>query len=99
MPARRWIRALGVRQTLLKCVASALLPELLGDVAIGVDVYVSYITATILVAGDDEVPGVTRISDSKRVYEFLGGTQGITEDGERLPCRESVDFRGCSVWS
>jgi len=51
-----------VRQTLLKYVASALLPELLADVATGVDEYVSHVTATILVAGDDEVPGFTWVS-------------------------------------
>jgi hypothetical protein len=66
MLARRWIRASGVRQTLLKYIASAWLLELIADIATGIDKYVSYVTARILVAGDDEVPGVTRIFDSMR---------------------------------
>jgi hypothetical protein len=37
-----------VRQAMLKYVASALLPELLTDVATGVDQYVSYVPATIV---------------------------------------------------
>ncbi len=61
MLAKRWIRALGVRQMLPKCVACALPPELFGDVGARVDEDVSHVTATILIAGDDEVPGVTRI--------------------------------------
>jgi hypothetical protein len=47
---------------ILKCVAGALLlPELLDNVAFRVDEYVSHVPTTILVAGDDEVPGITRI--------------------------------------
>jgi len=49
-------------ETLPKYLACALIPELLADVATGVDEYVSHVTATILVAGDDEVPGVTWVS-------------------------------------
>jgi hypothetical protein len=86
------------RQTLLKYVASALLPELLGDVVAGVDVYVSHVTARILVASDDEVPGVTRILMSMRVNEFHAFAPGITEDDERLTCLErSADFSGVFV--
>ena len=61
MLARRSIRVLGVRQTLLKYAASALIPELPGDFAARVDEYISYVPARILVEGFDEVPGVTRI--------------------------------------
>ncbi len=63
------MRVLGVGQTLLKLVATALLPELLGDVAAGVDEDVSHVPATALVAGDDEVPGITRIGLSTRGRE------------------------------
>jgi hypothetical protein len=83
-----------VRQAMLKYVAPALLPELLTDVATGVDEYVSYVPATILVAGDDEVPGVTRrMCRINRVRECLCVTQGITEDDEFIICMESADFR------
>ena len=38
--------------------------QLLADVAARVDEDVSHETARVLVAGDDEIPGITRISDS-----------------------------------
>ena len=51
----------GVRQPLRKDSARALCTELLSDVAAGVDEDVSHVSATILIAGEDEVPGITRI--------------------------------------
>src|SRR5215472_5091354 len=77
-----------------------MIPELLADVTIGVDEDVSHVAARILVADDDEVPGVTPICDSKRVREFHGGTQGITEDDERLTWLERrAYYRKVGAWS
>ena len=84
---------------LSKCVACALHPELLDDVAVRVDEYVSHVTATILVAGDDEVPGVTRICLSIRGCECLALTVGITEDDERGSGREIVYYAVVGAWS
>ena len=87
-------------QTLPKCVACALRSELLADVAARVDEYVSHETAKILVAGDDEVPGVTRRRRMQRVLESLGGARGITEDGDMLTSMESAYYCvGIGLWS
>src|SRR2546429_7991582 len=83
-----------------KCVACALRPEQLSGVAASVDEDISHVPATILVASDDEVPDVTRIRLSIRGCECLALTLGITEDDERCPCLECVDYTeigACSV--
>ena len=93
-------RRMASSQTLPKCVACALRPELLGDIAISVDEDVRHETATILVAGDDEIPGITRILMSMRVNEFLGVAMGITEDGDTLTSIDSVYYcSGVGLWS
>jgi hypothetical protein len=66
-----------------KCSACALIPELLYDVGVCVDMYVSHEPARILVVGDDEVPGLTGIL-SMRVPECHGLTYGITEDDDLI---------------
>jgi len=102
MLARRWIQALELHQTPLKCGACALRPELLADVAARVDENVSHITASILLTGDDEVPGVTRKRMTRRisrVLELLCVTQGIAEDEEFLTCLELVYYRVVGGWS
>jgi len=77
-------------EALLKDIAPALLPELLGDVTTRINEDVSHVCARILVAGDDEIPGITGIR-LKRVRECHGFTLGITEDDEGLTCLERVD--------
>lgn len=97
--AKQWMRVLGVGQMLPKCVACALRPELLGDVAAGVDEYVRHVLTTILVAGDDEVPDVTRIRLSIWGRECLALAMGITQDDERCSCLECVDYTEVGTWS
>lgn len=82
-----------------KGVACALRPELLGGVAACVHEDVGHVPATILVAGDDEVPDVTRIRLSIRGRECLALAMGITEDDERCSCREGVDDIVVGTWS
>ena len=84
---------------MLQLVAYALLPQLLGDVAASVDEDISHITARVLVASDDEVPGSTRIRYSIRVRECFGITPGIAEDDELLTWTETVDERVVGAWS
>ena len=97
MLAKRWRSTSS--QTLPQCVACALRPELLVDVASRVDEYVSHETARVMVADDDEVPVVTRIRP-KRVRECLGVALGITEDGDLLMSMDSVyDGSRVGLWS
>src|SRR5262245_33307129 len=93
------MRVLGGRQTLLKEVASALLSKLLGDVAAPVDEDVRHIASNVLVADDDEIPGITSIRMCTRGCECHGVTQGITEDDERLTCLQRVDDLEGGAWS
>jgi len=89
----------GLHQSLIQMAACALLPELLGDIAASVDEDISHIPARVLVAGDDEVPGSTRIRYSIRVRECFIITQGIAEDNELLTCMETVDESEIRAWS
>jgi len=74
-------------------------PEPVGDVFVRVDEYVSHVTARIPVAGDNEVPGVTRIR-LKRIRESLALAPGITEDDDRLTFVEwGVDYSEALAWS
>jgi hypothetical protein len=77
-------------EALLKYIAPVLLPKLLDDITPSVNEDVSHITASILVAGYDEIPGITGIR-LKRVRECHRFTLGITEEDERLACLERVD--------
>src|SRR5215469_14480963 len=85
------MRVLKGRETLLKEITSALLSQLLGDLTARIDEDVSHVAARILVAGNDKVPGITRIGMSTWGREGHRIPQGITEDEERLPCRQRVD--------
>ena len=96
--ARQWIGVLGICQMLPKGITCALRPELLGSVAACIHKDIGHIPATILVAGDDEVPDVTRIRLSIRSRECLALAMGITEDNERCPCREGVDDTKVGTW-
>ena len=84
---------------LLKGTACALRPELLGSVAACIHEDVGHVPATILVAGDDEVPNVTRIRLSIRSRECLVLALGITEDDERCSCWKGVDDTEVGTWS
>lgn len=77
-------------EALLKDVTPALLSELLGGVTARVNEDVCHIPARILVAGHDEIPGITRIR-LKWVREGYGFTLRITEDHQGLTCLERVN--------
>src|SRR5689334_8685022 len=91
LQAKRSRPALGVVQAVSQCIAFALLTELLGDLAAAVNEDVSDVAARVLVARDDEVPGVTRIRLSIRCRPGHGFAMGIAEDDERRPGREIID--------